>query len=79
LCNALGELIPSYTFRAKVVVVHEYTIAEVVTLKNSTNEPDELVGVVKTSGDPPWDAAKAVLSALNRRLGYLILDSYSRA
>lgn len=79
LCNALGELMPSYTFRAKIMSAYEYIIAEVVTLRNSTNEPEELVGAVKASGDPPWDAAKAILSALNRRLGYLILDEVHSA
>jgi hypothetical protein len=77
--DALRELLPSHVFVSKVQFLSSYCLAEVQLSSVSTGETEEFVGAVKATGDQPWDVAKAILSAVNRRLEWLLQGSQAIA
>jgi hypothetical protein len=77
--GALSRLLPAAHITAQIELLGSYCIADLVVTDEQSPYGHNLVGAVKSTGDIPSDVSRAILKALNRRLGPAILEYLAAA
>lgn len=75
--GALSTLLPKAHITTQIELLGSYCIADLVVTDEQSPYGHNLIGAVKSTGDIPWDVSRAILKALNRRLGPAILEHLS--